>query len=71
VVRDQSPTQSTEENDRSEEKAYDQENLPESSQVETLETLISKPLPPLLDPPLNPRIFAQHTAKYNNCERYE
>ena len=71
VLRAESPTQSAEKNDRPEEKANDQENLPESSQIEILEALISKPLPPLVNPPLNPRVFAQHAAKYNHRERYE
>ena len=59
VLRAETPTQSTEKNDVQKKRPNDQENLPESSQVEILKALISKPLPPLVNPPCNPGVFAQ------------
>ena len=69
VLRAQPPTQSTEKNDRPEEKANDQENLPESSQVEILKALISKPLPSR-ESTLNSRNSPACCQK-NNRQRYE
>src|SRR5437867_4047308 len=71
VLRDESPAQSTKKNGRPKEKSDDQENLPEASQVEILKALISKPLPSCLNPTSNSRVFAQHAAKNNHCERYK
>src|SRR5439155_18200160 len=71
VLRDQSPAQAAKKNGRPEEKSDDQENLPEASQVEIFKALISKPLPSCLNPTFNSRVFAQHAAKNNHCERYK